>query len=311
MARRTVSFGINMHTWMRPGADPVEEAVGAEQLGFDVLTVHRDVVHGTDPSFEAWTLLTWLAAHTTRIRVASNVLALPNRHPAVLAKMAETLNRLSGGRLLLVLGSGAAMNEAALGAVGLAQRSPREKVEALEEAIDIMRGLWNRSGFSYRGRYFRAKAATIEPKPSARIPVWLGVFGRRMVDLVGRKADGWLPSLPFLAPEQAYQKLAQIRRAAEGSGRNPDEITYGYNVPVLVQEGARTTPGQLAGSAEEVARQLADLADHGFTFLNLWPSGEATNQREWLASEVVPMVRDLVGRDHVDAPVRGTAETER
>ncbi len=100
----TPGFGITLHTAMRPGLDQVVAALDAEQLGYDVVTLHRDALHGDDPSFENWTLLSWLAARTSRISVALLVLALPHRHPAVLAKMAETLDRLSGGRLILVLG---------------------------------------------------------------------------------------------------------------------------------------------------------------------------------------------------------------
>ncbi len=117
-------FGVAIQTAAQPGADPVADALHVEQLGFDAVTIHRDVLHGDDPSFEMWTLLTWLAARTTRIKVAPVVLALPNRHPAVLAKMAETLDRLSEGRLILVLGGGGPMNEPAYRALGLAQRSP-------------------------------------------------------------------------------------------------------------------------------------------------------------------------------------------
>jgi len=291
---KTPAFGVNLHTGMRPDVDPLAEALHAEHLGFDVVTIHRDVLHGTDPSFESWTLLSWLAARTTSIRVAPVVLALPHRHPAVLAKMAETLDRLSNGRLILVLGGGGPMNEPAYRAFGLAQRSPREKVEALEEAIDVLRGLWSTSGFSYAGQHFQTEGATIEPKPSHPIPLWLGVFGDQMIDLVGRKADGWFPTYPLLAPEQAYRKLERIRTVAEHAGRNPDDFTYAYNVPVLVEEGTVTTRDQIAGSAEEVARQFADLVRHGFTFLNVWSSGEATRQRERLAREVLPIVRDLL-----------------
>ena len=222
------------------------------------------------------------------------MLALPHRHPAVLAKMAETLARLSDGRLIFVLGAGGPMNELAYGAFGLAQRSPREKVEALEEAIDILRGLWSISGFSYAGQHFRTQGATIEPKPSHPIPLWLGVFGDQMIDLVGRKADGWFPTYQLLQPEQAYRKLEHIRKVAEHAGRNPDDITYAYNVPVLVEEGTVTTKGQISGSDEEVARQLADLVRHGFTLLNVWPGGETTRQREQLAREVLPIVRELI-----------------
>src|SRR6266545_4256492 len=285
-------FGINIHTRMRPDVDLVGEALHAEQLGFDLVTFHGDVLHGTASSYETWTLLTWLAARSTRIRLAPLVLALPNRHPAVLAKMAETLDRLSTGRLVLTLGSGAAMNEPAFRAFGLAQRSPRQKVAALEEAIDVLRGLWSASSFSYAGQYFQTEGATIEPKPTHPIPIWLGVFGGRMIDLVGRKADGWIPTYQFLAPEQAYEKLERIRKVAEDAGRKADEITFAYNVPVLVDEGSCTSRSQIAGSAEAVARQLADLVRHGFTRLNLWPGGVAEIQREVLAKEVLPAIHE-------------------
>jgi alkanesulfonate monooxygenase SsuD/methylene tetrahydromethanopterin reductase-like flavin-dependent oxidoreductase (luciferase family) len=297
MARafKNLKFGVNIHTGIQPGVDPVTEALHAEQLGFDVVTLHGDVLHGSNPSFELWTLLCWVAAHTTSIRVAPVVLALPHRPPAVLAKMAETLDRLSGGRLILVLGGGGPMNEPTYRALGLASRSPREKVQALEEAVDLLRGLWSTSDFSYAGEHFRTEGATIEPKPGHPIPIWLGVFGDRMLDLVGRKADGWLPTYQLLEPEQAYRKLEHIRRVAEQAGRNPDEITFGYNVPILVEEGAVTNRWRIAGSARKVARQLAAFARHGFTFLNMWPVCEATMQRERLARDVFPAVHDLIG----------------
>ena len=290
----TLRFGITLDTAIRPGLDQATEALDAEQLGYEVLMLHRDALHGDDPSFENWTLLAWLAARTTRISVAPLVLALPHRHPAVLAKMAETLDRLSGGRLILILGGGGPMNEPAYQALGLENRSPGAKVEALTEAIEIMHGLWSTSGFSYPGKHFRTEGATLEPKPAHAIPIWLGVFGDRMLELAGHKADGWLPTYQFLPPEQAYRKVERLRRAAEDAGRNPDQLTYGYTIPVLVEKGSVTTRAQIAGGVQEVARQLAEVVRHGFTFLNLWPVSEAATQRGLLAREVLPMVRDLM-----------------
>jgi len=124
----SVRPGVGITISSSSAADPVAEARHAEALGFDLVTVHRDVLHGPPPSLETWTLLTWLAAHTSTVRLAPNVLALPNRHPAVVAKMAETLDRLSGGRLVLALGGGAASNGQAFGAFGLARRSAGETV---------------------------------------------------------------------------------------------------------------------------------------------------------------------------------------
>jgi len=286
-----IKFGVNLYTQAQSSADLVASTRHAEQLGFDLVTIHRDVLHGAEPSFEIWTLLTWLAAHTSTIKLAPVVLALPYRHPAVLAKMVETLDRLSQGRLILVLGSGAAINDAGYRAFGLPQRSPGEKVEALAEEIDILRGLWNVSDFSFAGKHYQIEAATIVPKPAHQIPIWLGVFGPRMIDLAGRKANGWIPSYQFLAPEQAFRALERLRAAAHDAGRNPDDITYAYNVPVQIEHGAVTTKGLIAGSGEQVAQQLAELVRHGFSLVNLWTMGDDHAQREILAREVIPEVR--------------------
>ncbi len=293
---KTPAFGVNIHTLLLPGADPVAQALRAEESGLDLVTLHRDVMDGHEPSFEMWTLLTWLAARTTRISIAPVVLALPYRQPAVLAKMTETLDRLANGRLIPVLGGGAVMNEPAHRAFGLSQQSPPEKVQALEEAIDVMRGLWTTPGFSYTGRHYTTLAANIEPKPHRAIPIWLGVFGSRMLDLVARKADGWFPTLPLLAPEDAYRKLALVRTTAQAAGRNPDDITFAYNVPVLIEQGKASTPRQIAGSVRQVAQQLSEMIAHGFTLLNFWPVGGNAKQLELLVREVIPMVRELVER---------------
>jgi alkanesulfonate monooxygenase SsuD/methylene tetrahydromethanopterin reductase-like flavin-dependent oxidoreductase (luciferase family) len=289
--------GVTISSSTSAGADPVAEAQHAEALGFDVVTVHRDVLHGPPPSLETWTLLAWLAAHTTTVRFAPNVLALPNRHPAVVAKMAETLDRLAGGRLILALGGGAAVNHAAFGAFGLARRSGRETVTATEEAIDIIRGLWAQPGFSYAGSHFATSGADLQPRPARPIPIWLGAFGPHMLDLVGRKADGWLVSLGLLEPEQAYRGLDRIRAAASGAGRDPATLTYGCNIGVLVKEGSASTTrrGLVAGGPEEVAGQLAGFVRRGFSFLNLSPAGDGVEQRERLAREVLPILR--AGRD--------------
>jgi alkanesulfonate monooxygenase SsuD/methylene tetrahydromethanopterin reductase-like flavin-dependent oxidoreductase (luciferase family) len=279
-------FGVDISGPL--GADPAAEARHAESLGFDVVTLHGDVLDGPRVALEPWTALTWVASRTTGVLVAPNVLVLPNRHPAVLAKMAATLDRLSGGRLVLALGAGAAMNAGAFRAFGLEPAS----VAALEEAVDVIRGLWTTAPFSYTaGRHFRVEGASLEPRPDRPPPIWLGAYGARMLDLTGRKADGWLPSMFLLPPPAAAEAMERVREAAARAGRDPDALTYGYNVGVLVDEGARPTAGRIAGAPTAVAERLADLARRGFTFLNLWPAGGARHQRERLATEVLPLVR--------------------
>jgi alkanesulfonate monooxygenase SsuD/methylene tetrahydromethanopterin reductase-like flavin-dependent oxidoreductase (luciferase family) len=192
--RVDLSFGVTVIPSVSERSDPVAEARHAEELGFDLVTVW-DHLHGNRPSFETWTLLTWIAASTSRISVGPNVLGLPYRNPVVTAKMGETLHRLSGGRLVLGLGAGG--NDHEFEAFGLPVRPPREKIESLEEAVTIIRGVWFAPSFSFEGRHYRTVGAEVEPKPSPAIPIWLGTYGRQALELTGRTADGWLPSMAY------------------------------------------------------------------------------------------------------------------
>src|SRR6266487_5857669 len=76
---------------------------------------------------------------------------------------------------------------------GLGVRSPREKVDGLEEAVRVIRGMWTTPGFTFEGRLYRTDGAQLEPRPDRRIPIWLGTFGDRALNVTGRLADGWIP----------------------------------------------------------------------------------------------------------------------
>jgi probable F420-dependent oxidoreductase len=285
-----VRFGVAVSTAARPDSDPVASAQHAERLGFDLITV-SDHLHGSFPTFETWTLLTWLAASTERVRVAPLVLGLPYRPPAVMAKLAESLDRLSGGRFVLGMGGGGRDEE--FRAFGLTVRTPGEKVEALAEAVDIIRGLWRESPFTYHGRHFHVQEAEIEPKPAHRIPIWLGTYGPRSLELTGRVADGWNPSFAYAPPEIVSELRDRVRGAAEDAGRDPEAIECAYNVSVWVDERGQPNPRLVTGGPERVAEQLVELVRLGFGTLVFWAwGGEA--QRERLAREVLPMVRDAL-----------------
>ncbi len=285
-----VRFGTSVIPTVGGRTDPIEDARHAERLGFDFVSCW-DHLHGDTPSYETLILLTWIAARTERIHIATNVLGLPYRHPTVTAKMAETLQRLSGGRFILGLGGGG--SDVEFTSWGLDVRSAGEKVDALDEALHVIRGMWSEPEFTYTGRHFRIENARLEPKPETPIPIWLGVYGKRALTLVGRLADGWIPSMGFAPPERVTALRDRVRRSAEAAGRDPDSLTYAYNIPVLVQEGARDPQRRtLAGAPEEIARRLTELVALGFNELNLWPRGDRVNGRERLASEVVPLVRE-------------------
>src|SRR5579859_5476836 len=149
-------IGLGISASAAPGADPVAQARRAEALGFDFVSM-PDHPCGSQPTYETWTLLSWIAAATSRIRLASRVLGVPYRPPPMVATMAETLDRLSGGRLILGLGGGYSDEE--FRAFGLGVPTPGEKVAGMEEAILITRGLWSQPRFTFPGRFHRTDGA--------------------------------------------------------------------------------------------------------------------------------------------------------
>jgi alkanesulfonate monooxygenase SsuD/methylene tetrahydromethanopterin reductase-like flavin-dependent oxidoreductase (luciferase family) len=289
----TLKFGLGVSTTPAADVDPVAEARAAEAAGFDFVSA-SDHLHGTTATYEPWTLLAWIAASTSRIRVATRVLAVPYRHPAVVAKMAESLDRLSGGRLILGLGGG--YLDAEFRAFGLPVPSPRDKIDGLEEAIGIVRDLWARSDVTFGGRIYSVEAATIEPKPEHRIPIWLGAYRPRGLALTGRLADGWIPSYGFAPPDEVTVLRDRVMAAARESGRDPAEIAAVYNIVVRVQEAPGADPAIVAGPAGAVADRLIDLLKIGFSGFNLMPSGpDRLEQIELLGRDVIPAVRAAAG----------------
>jgi probable F420-dependent oxidoreductase len=286
-----VQFGLNVSPSAESGADPIADAKRAEELGFDFVS-SSDHPCGTDPTHETWTMLCFIAAATSRIRIATRVLGAPYRAPAMVAKMAETLDRLSGGRLILGLGSGSADEEHR--AFGLGIRSPREKTQGLEEAVRIIRGLWSEKSFTFTGGLYHTEAAELEPKPEHRIPIWLGTFAPRALAVTGRLADGWIPSLGYAPPDEVTGMRERVLKAAEEAGRDPSEITCAYNMEVAVGERV-DDESVISGPAEAVAERLAGFAELGFSAFNFMPSGpKPDEQAERLAAEVIPAVREAV-----------------
>jgi len=287
-----VQFGLNVSTSAERGADPARDAKRAEELGFDFVS-SNDHPCGSNPSYETWTMLTWVAAATSRIRILTRVLGVPYRPPAMVAKMAATLDRLSGGRLILGLGSGASDDE--FRAFGLGVPTPAEKTTGLEEAITIIRGLWTEDTFSFQGKRYHTDGAQIEPKPDHSIPIWLGTFAPRALAVTGRLADGWIPSLGYAPPDQVTGLRERVLRAASEAGRDPSEITCAYNLEVRVDESASTDDTVVSGSPDAVAERLAGFLGLGFSAINFMPHGPgADEQAERLANEVIPAVRSAV-----------------
>jgi alkanesulfonate monooxygenase SsuD/methylene tetrahydromethanopterin reductase-like flavin-dependent oxidoreductase (luciferase family) len=279
-------FGLGVPIAATPGSDPVGAAVRAERLGFDFISA-ADHPCGTQPSYETWTMLSWIAARTSRIRIATRVLGVPYRNPALTAKMAETFARLSGGRLILGLGGGHSDEE--FRAFGMRAHTPGEKVQGLDEAVRIARGLWTQPELSFAGRIHQTDRAPMEPKPAHPIPIWLGTFGPRALAVTGRVADGWIPSLGYAPVDRLPAMRAAVLAAAERAGRDPGAVTCALNAGVRLQRTADPDPDAIRGPARAVTDRLLGVVADGFTAFNfLLGDGE---QAERLAAEVIPAVR--------------------
>jgi alkanesulfonate monooxygenase SsuD/methylene tetrahydromethanopterin reductase-like flavin-dependent oxidoreductase (luciferase family) len=254
----------------------VELAVTADRAGLDLVTFQD---HPYQPAFlDTWTLLSFVAARTQRIHLSGNVLNLPLRNPAVLARSVASLDRLSGGRAELGMGAGGFWD--AIEAMGARRLTPTESVDALAEAIDVIRLLWDTDGrgvLKYDGKYYQLSGAKRGPAPAHQVGIWVGAYKPRMLRLTGRLADGWLPSLGYLRPGQLAEGNAVIDQAAADAGRDPAAIRRLLNI------------GGDAASPERLA-ELA-LADGIGTFI--LAADEAADIRRY-AEEVAPAVREFV-----------------
>lgn len=252
----------------------------SEEAGFDSVWVydhllHRFEGHPTVGFWEAWTMLTALAAVTERVELGTTVLAAGFRNPALLAKMADTLDEVSGGRLILGLGAG--WHEPEYDAFGF----PFDhRVSRLEEALQIIRPLLRERRVDFRGDYHRAEDCEIRPRGPREegVPLLVAAFAPRMMRLTARYADqwttDWLGSL-----EKVREDIATVRAACEAEGRDPATlvITGGATVAYPDLGGLpawmSTPDSYLTGDAEGLAEQLVAYRDAGVghVLTNLYP----------------------------------------
>src|ERR1700742_1995835 len=208
-----VVHDLRFGAFITPSESAVELAVVAEQAGLALVSFQD---HPSQPRFlDTWTLLSYVAARTSRVTLAPNVLNLPLRPPAVVARSVASLDLLSGGRVELGIGSGAFWD--AIVAMGGTRLTPGQAVDALDEAIEVIRGLWDveaRGGARFEGEYYSLAGAPRGPAPLHPVGIWVGAYKPRMLALTGRTADGWLPSVPYLKRAQLTSGNAAIGEAA-------------------------------------------------------------------------------------------------
>jgi alkanesulfonate monooxygenase SsuD/methylene tetrahydromethanopterin reductase-like flavin-dependent oxidoreductase (luciferase family) len=262
------------------------------------------------PSFEAWTTAAALAAVTERVRLGHLVLANGFRHPALLAKMAITLDHASGGRLDLGIGSGSYAPEFA--EFGIELPKENERGERLAEALQVIRLLFTEEAPSYAGRYYRLREAPSLPRPLQRPhpPIHVGGAGeKRTLPLVARHADVW--NCPTYALAALPRKLTVLRDECQRIGRDPATLKVSEEaVLALVAQRAQVdeartlaerrfggpgwgfAAGGYCGTPEDVVariRERMSLGIHSFVFF-LHDRGSPETLR-LLAEEVMPAVQ--------------------
>src|SRR5579859_5893139 len=291
-----LSFGAALPPSARDHREMLAIAGLVDELGLELIGFQD---HPYQPGFlDAWTLLSYVAARTRTVRLFPNVANIPLRPPAVLARSAAALDILSGGRVELGLGAGYFIDP--MVAMGAPRRTMSELVDALEEAIAVIRALLTPGPpVRFHGQYYSLDGARPGPATPHAIAIWLGAYKPRMLRLTGRTADGWIPSLGYASPEELGPMNQVIDAACAEAGREPSAIRRGFNVSGSFASTAR---GFLQGPPRLWAEQLTELAlrDGMSTFvLGTAPGGE-DDLRRW-ATEVAPAVREAVARARAGA----------
>lgn len=227
--------------------------------------------------FEAVALHAALACETTRVRVGSLVYSVGYRHPAVLAKMITAIDHLSGGRADLGLGAGWAKVE--YDAYGIEFPPVGTRMDQLEEAIQMVRGLLHDDVTTFTGSTWSLTDARNEPRPvQARLPLWVGGGGeKRTLRIAAQYADGW--NVPFVSPQTFAHKCRVLDEHCDAVGREPAAVRRTVNVGMAWTEASLTAqfgaladlvrPGVLTGSDEEVVDRIGQYVDAGADQINL------------------------------------------
>jgi alkanesulfonate monooxygenase SsuD/methylene tetrahydromethanopterin reductase-like flavin-dependent oxidoreductase (luciferase family) len=271
----------------------------AEAAGVDYVSLQdHPYVPGV---LDTFSLVTDLAARTSRLRFMTNVANLPLRPAPMLAKASASIDVLSGGRFDLGLGGGHAWDRIA--ALGGPRRTPAETVTALEDAIDVLRTMWEPGRTAELDGTYPLHGADTGPAPAHPLGIWLGARGPRMLRLLGRKADGWIVPIGTDL-ETARDGTGRIDAAARSAGRDPAAVERVLQpVGVLDPHAAPlrwSGPPPVTGiraTADDWVRLLLEVVTRWrVDAVNLIPQQQGADHVRRFAEDVVPRVRDEVGR---------------
>ncbi len=274
----SLDFGIAVHWGPRKG---MPQATFLAELDFALTHLGESVgsLWVTDhfqwddhPTHEAWTTLAFLAARYPQMMIGPMVLGQSYRNPAMTAKMAATLQSLSGGRLVMAIGAG--WKEDEYYAYGYDYPRPAIRIEQLEDTLEIMTRLWKQPGqVSYIGKHYRVENAWCEPKPDPLPKLIVGGAGEKTMLLAARFADGWnIPDAPVIT---YAEKLATLRRHCETIGRDYDAMHKSWfgriavaptlEAALALSEGKWTQERAIVGTPGQVCEQIHAFMALGVT----------------------------------------------
>jgi F420-dependent oxidoreductase-like protein len=293
----TPRFGMFISQANRTWDEVLGAFLMAEELGFDHAWLVDHLVD-TDgppehPCHEAWTLLAALAAQTSRIRLGVLVTSNTFRHPALLAKQAVTVDHISGGRLILGLGAG--WHEDEHRRYGIPLPPPPERVDRLQEAVELITGLMSADRTTFEGRYYRLDDAPLEPRPvqRPRIPLLIAAHRPRMLRLAARHADQWdtFPELPGSATEGVAEGIDERVRRFDAACREVGRD------PALVRRST-WAGAEVAGDEAAYRAYVRRHRALGFTdFSTVPPAAGQMPAFRRIATEVIPSLRaEMDGR---------------
>jgi alkanesulfonate monooxygenase SsuD/methylene tetrahydromethanopterin reductase-like flavin-dependent oxidoreductase (luciferase family) len=267
---------------------------------FDSVWVSDHLMESDRYRIEPWTQLTWLAARVPRVRLGHSVLANSYRHPALLAKMAASVQALSGGRF--ILGYGAGWLEEEYRAYGYPFPTTRERIAQMDEALRLIKAMWTESPVTFEGRWYQTDAAYCEPRPHPLPPIMIGGSGERyLLRAVAEHADWWLSYGD--RPDVQERKLAVLADHCRAVGRDPASIRKAVPWTVYLHRdraAARRWAGDavegdrpaFAGDPAELRDRIGAAIDLGFDMIQLRFAGLMdTADVELFADEVLPAFR--------------------
>ncbi len=293
-------------------SDIVDYARRAEEHGYDSLWVWDHLLLGTKRPFaflESLSVLAGLSMVTERVSLGTGVLVLPLRHPVVLAKQTATIDRMTGGRLILGVASGWYPREFEASGVPFEQRG-----RIFSRNVDILFRLW--SGEHLEGSWdamtFKNTVMLPRPLQQPRPPVLFGGYVDKVLRRAARRSDGWLTY--FYTPESFRRSWAKIVRYAEEAGRDPATLRNVAQLPICVDDSERkanarvrafiesyfdvapwsesTADSAIRGTPEQCAEQIADHVAAGVQHIVFVPCDYASSQVEAIAAEVLPRLGD-------------------